>query len=251
MPSGGRAMNTKIDFKALAAELAALERQGKGHGEDLLIARVLHNMSPTKWAEFCKAYPASNWGAIPVSSLSSDHLEKNIALMGQELRNAVCAEKFTEEVGRELLRMARVGGELSLICTELQNATPELDELMVSVLRKNLETCDSLASDTTGRPLLLLPGTGPVRSRHLAEQFQKDFEAEHSAHSNDAHLVLGVVSIAQGEKATADELVQKVHDALHLAFREHNRLYQFVPEALDERSTLVHSEEKRFLFFGG
>ena len=250
-------MSTKINFKALAAELAELERQGKGHGEDLLIARVLHNMSPKRWEEFCQAYPASNWGAIPLSSLQLEHLaetDNDMELLGDDLIHAIYAEKFTEQVERELIRLGRVGGELSVICTQIHHDTPveqtdELDEAMISVLRSSLETCDSMASDKTGRPLLLLPGTGPVRSRHMAEQYQKDFAATVKT-PDEVHLVLGIVSIGQGENISAQELVEKVQKALSIALTKPNFLYQYVPETLDERSTLVHSDEKRFLFFG-
>lgn len=253
-------MNKTINFKALAAELAALEKQGKGHGEDLLIARVLHNMSPKRWEEFCKAYPASNWGALPVSSLPLTQMadaESDVYLLGDELRYAISAEKFVEQVDRELLRMQRVGGELSVLATALNTNTEEtsslseLEKALADLLQDNLENCDSMAPDTQGHPLLLLPGTGPVRSRHLAEQMQKDYAKTVAKLHKKAHLAIGLVSIAQGEKIAAQTLVDKAKKALNKALTSKNYLHQIGPEALDERSTLVHSDEKRFLFFGG
>ncbi|MBQ9536903.1 MAG: hypothetical protein IJU79_03830 [Desulfovibrionaceae bacterium] len=252
-------MNKTINFKALAAELAALEQQGKGHGEDLLIARVLHNMSPKRWEEFCQAYPASNWGAIPVSSLPVTHMADDAqiqanSLLEDELRYAICAEKFVEQVERELLRMQRVGGELSVLATCIASPCPsthqDLDQALAQLLQANLEPCDSMAPDTEGNPLLLLPGTGPVRSRHLAEQIQKDYARTVAHLDAQATLLIGLVSIAQGEKVAAQALVDKAHTALKKARTARNHLHQIGPEALDERSTLVHSDEKRFLFFG-
>ena len=164
-------MDKNIDFKALAAELAALEHQGKGQGEDLLIARVLHNMSPTRWKEFCKAYPASKWGALPVSSLPlskmADEEKDSTCLWGDRLKYA------------ELVRMARVGGELSIFCCDVMPVEKEnsiysaLEDLLVHTLRDFMEPCDSIATDCEGHPLVLLPGTGPIRSRHLCEKLQK------------------------------------------------------------------------------
>ncbi|MBR4742272.1 MAG: hypothetical protein IK079_05185 [Desulfovibrio sp.] len=250
-------MNTLIDFKALAKELAALEKQGKGHGEDLLIARVLHNMSPVRWKEFCQAYPASNWGALPVSSLSLDQIaddDHSGYLLGDELKHAIGAEKFIEQLDRELVRMGRVGGELSLLCADVvginQPCAQENQEIMVRVLRAKIEACDSIATNKDGQPLMLLPGTGPVRSRHMAETLQKNYQSQRT--ENDAsHLALGLLSIDLTEKSSAQELVNKVTNALHTAQKTPPYLFQIGPEALNERSTLVHSDEKRFLFYGG
>ncbi|MBQ7456820.1 MAG: hypothetical protein IJS54_04380 [Desulfovibrio sp.] len=254
-------MDKNIDFKALAAELAALERQGKGKGEDLLIARVLHNMSPSRWKEFCKAYPASKWGAVPVSSLNLSHMadeEKDAGfLWGDELKYAIMAEKFTEQVERELLRMARIGGELSILSCAIPPAAKQcslhtaLEELLIKILKNTLEPCDSLATDGEGHPLVLLPGTGPIRSRHLCEQLQNQYANESKKLYPDVFVSMGVVSIAQGEKRSAEDLVARVASALQKAQTEASHLHQIGPETLDERSTLVHSDEKRFLFFGG
>lgn len=253
-------MDKNIDFKALAAELAALEKQGKGQGEDLLIARVLHNMSPTRWKEFCKVYPASKWGAVPVSSLPISQMadeEENAYLWGDELKYAIMAEKFTEQVGRELLRMARVGGELSIFCCQLMPIKKDakiyltLENLLVSILKDALEPCDSIATDVKGNPLVLLPGTGPIRSRHLCERLQQKYASESKKISPGIFISMGVVSIAQGEKSSAEDLVNRVSVALLKARNETTHLHQIGPETLDERSTLVHSDEKRFLFFGG
>ena len=251
-------MNKNINFTALAAELAALEKQGKGHGEDLLIARVLHNMSPSRWKEFCSCYPASNWGAVPVSSLPlaefADREESEN--FGDELVYAISAEKFTAQVDRELVRLNRTGGEISLINAKVLSRTEsarskELRELMIELLRKHLEPCDSMATDQIGNPLIVLPGTGPVRSRHLAEQLQREYSKKMTQLDVSAFLTIGLVSIAQGEKIAAEDFVQKVLQALEKAVDERTHLYQIGPEALDERSSLVHSDEKRFLFFGG
>jgi len=255
------AMDKNIDFKALAAELAALEKQGKGQGEDLLIARVLHNMSPSRWKEFCKAYPASKWGAVPVSSLPitqmADEEKDSAFLWGDELKYAIMAEKFTEQVDRELLRMSRIGGELSICCCAVmpikkENATHAvLEKLLISILKDSLEPCDSLAADVQGHPLVLLPGTGPIRSRHLCEQVQKRYDKEATKISPGVFVTIGVVCIAQGEKISAANLVARVSNALLKARNESSHVHQIGPETLDERSTLVHSDEKRFLFFGG
>ncbi|MBO4334533.1 MAG: hypothetical protein J5846_01690 [Desulfovibrio sp.] len=252
-------MNKNIDFKALAAELAELEKQGKGRGHDLLIARVLHNMSPARWKEFCKAYPASKWGALPVSDLPlsqmADADKDNELLLGEELKRAIVAEKFTAQVERELVRMRRSGGELSLVACTLcprpcDKTEAGLWELLGDLLKTHLEPCDSMAQDLHGQPLVLLPGTGPVRSRHFCEQVQKAYSRAAKKISRNILLCMGLVSIGQSEKDSAEKLVAKASEALHLACEEQGHLHQIGPENLDERSTLVHSEEKRFLFFG-
>ncbi|MCR5813004.1 MAG: hypothetical protein K6G15_00735 [Desulfovibrio sp.] len=252
-------MNKTIDFKALAAELAELEKQGKGRGHDLLIARVLHNMSPARWKEFCKAYPASKWGALPLSELPlsqmADADKDNELLLGEELKKAIVAEKFTAQVERELVRLQRTGGELSLVASTLQPKPQDkneaaLWELLGNLLKKHLEPCDSMAQDLHGQFLTLLPGTGPVRSRHFCEQVQKAYTKAAKKISQNVFLCMGLVSIGQGENESAEKLVQRASQALQLALEERGHLHQIGPELLDERSTLVHSDEKRFLFFG-
>ena len=244
-------MNKNIDFRALAQELAELEKQGKGRGHDLLIARVLHNMSPARWKEFCKAYPASKWGALPVSELPLGEIPDD-QLLGEELKKIIVAEKFTAQVEQELVRMRRTGGELSLVACTLSPRPTEkaakLWDLVDKLLQKHLEPCDSLAQDVHGQPIVLLPGTGPVRSRHFCEEVQKAYAK--SSKTRDVLLCMGLVSIAQGEKDSAEELIARTTEALHLACTEQDHLHQIGPETLDERSTLVHSDEKRFLFFG-
>ncbi|MCR4665959.1 MAG: hypothetical protein K5657_01555 [Desulfovibrio sp.] len=251
-------MKKNIDFKALAEELAALEKQGKGKGHDLLIARVLHNMSPDRWAEFCKAYPSSNWGAIPLSELALSHMadsDANAALLEEELQNAIITEKFTEQLERELLRLERFGGELSMFSCMVHDAgekcLSKLKKTLISILRENVESCDSMALDAKGHPLVLLPGAGPVRSRHLCETLQTSFAKRTKRQGQEAELVLGLVSIGHTEKISADGLLSRVEEALTKALAEPSRIFQIGPELLDERSTLVHSDEKRFLFFGG
>ena len=172
------------------------------------------------------------------------------------LIGALSAELFAAQLSRELLRLARNGGGLSLIlaalserrrlCVALGDGTVKrLERLLAETLRDNLDACDSLGDIAPGRYALLLPGMGQLKARPL-------FPTGGISAGTGASCALGIVCVSQGAEGRALDLLSKADTALNTAIQQENgHIHQEAPTPLGERTTLVHSSEKRFLFFGG
>ena len=123
--------------------------------------------------------------------------------------------------------------------------------LLGDILQSNLEICDSLGLTKQGHPTILMLGAGQFRARNLAESIQREFAKKASKICKGAACVVGIVGMCQGEKLDAHDLLERLADSLNSAMQDERHICQIGPESLDARSTLVHSSEKRFLFFGG
>lgn len=245
-------------FDELASQLRSLDETAGSNGKGMLVARYVAHLSSSDWQEFRKTFPNSSWGALPVEApIVGKFADMTPETWGPQLLLALSAEAFIVQIKRELARLARLGGELSLV-----GALPiapkahdgQLEELMAllgEILQDNLEICDSLGLTNMGHPALLLLGAGQFRARNLAESIQQDFTKKASKICKGARCALGIVGMCQGEKLEAQELLERLGSSIERAKGEKGHIFQIVPESLDARSTLVHSSEKRFLFFGG
>ncbi|MCR5563472.1 MAG: hypothetical protein K6F46_08935 [Desulfovibrio sp.] len=251
-------MSKNTDLDALAAELSSLGADTASGQNDLLVARVLRGISQRRWKEFCNAHAMNHWGAVPVSSLPVTRLADLGADAGPpaDLVYALMAEVFTRQLQRELTRLSRTGGELSLVCarpladTEDEALLAKLERALADSMHARLDSCDSLAIDEHGHPMALLPGTGPMRVRHMAEQVQQDLSKAFRKISPKATCAVGIVCTGQGDEITPVDLIGQVHAALAEAPRQKDRIRLLLTKSLDDRATMVHSDEKRFLFFG-
>ncbi|MBO4313911.1 MAG: hypothetical protein J5838_06400 [Desulfovibrio sp.] len=251
-------MSKNTDLDALAAELSSLGADTGSGKSDLLVARVLRGISQRRWKEFCNAHAMNHWGALPVSSLPVTRLADLGADAGAPsgLVYALMADVFTRQLQRELTRLSRTGGELSLVCarpladTEDEALLARLEKALADSMHARLDSCDSLTLDEHGHPMALLPGTGPVRVRYMAEQVQQELSAAARKICPGGTCALGIICAGQGEELSPDRLIEQVHAALAEAPRQKDRIRLLLTKSLDDRATMVHSDEKRFLFFG-
>ena len=129
----------------------------------------------------------------------------------------------------------------------------------MTALQQCREACDSLGCTGQGRYALLLPGVSVLRARLMAEQLQKTFAvlaaealAALKCKSGPAAVcALGIACVDQGGRPSPSALLQQAEKALTEALQKHGHICVAGGAALDKRATLVHSSEKRFLFFGG
>ncbi len=245
-------------FDELANQLRSLDIASGSDGKGMLVARYVAHLSPSDWQEFRRTFPGSSWGALPVDApIVGKFGDMTPETWGPQLLLTLSAEAFAVQIKRELARLARIGGELSIV-----GALPiapkanegQLEKLMTllgDTLQDNLEICDSLGLTKMGHPAMLLLGAGQFRARNLAESIQKDFAKKASRICKGACCALGIVGMCQGEKLEAQDLLERLATSLEKAKEEKGHIFQIAPESLDSRSTLVHSSEKRFLFFGG
>ncbi|MDE5878737.1 MAG: GGDEF domain-containing protein [Desulfovibrio sp.] len=256
--------------------------QGEDAGappDALLVARVVRGFSREGWQEFCRAYPLSQWYALPVpdevatgvrvADLRADPACATRPGPGDVLLGALGSSMFVAQLERELLRLGRHGGGLSLVAVALaerrrlttalgEGTVARLERLLGETLQGMLEACDSLGSAGKGRYVLLLPGMGQLRTRRFAEAIQAAFaEAARPffptggiTAGSGAACALGVIHIGQERGPQAKELLGRAEAALDAALSQDEGFIHQETSGF-QAPTLVHSGEKRFLFFGG
>ena len=175
-------MSNNADFESLARELRALRESGNTDEESrsretMLVMRLVRGFSSQRWQEFCRLFPLSQWCALPVADVlpsarladlgpdvQAHHLPE---IPTSALAMALNAELFTSQLSRELLRLSRSGGDLSLLCTSVLpsaagDGQEKLEQVLAASLRLCLEACDSMGSLRRGRYAAILPGMGRI-----------------------------------------------------------------------------------------
>lgn len=252
----------------------------EGAGPDaLVVARVVRGFSREGWQEFCRAYPLSQWYALPVpdeiatgvrvADLRADPGCATRPGPGDVLLGALGGNMFAAQLERELLRLSRHGGGLSLVAAGLaerrrlttalgEGTVARLERLLGETLQGMLEACDSLGSAAPGRYVLLLPGMGQLRTRRFAETVQAAFADAARPFfptggitaGSGAACGLGVIHVGQERAQGAQDLLRRADEALDAALaQDEGFIHQETSGS--HGSTLVQSGEKRFLFFGG
>ncbi|WP_297849022.1 GGDEF domain-containing protein [uncultured Desulfovibrio sp.] len=279
-------MSKHAEFESLARELRTLREHAACDAAEeqadnaMLVVRLVRGLSRQRWQDFCRAFPLSQWCAMPmpdaapeahVADLRADAQQQAPLVMPEALVGTLSAELLMAQLQRELLRQARSGGNLSLLCAALserrrlcvalgEGTVKRLERLLAESLRDKLEACDSMGDLGHGRYMALLPGLGQLKARCLAERLQADFAEQARplfptggiSAGAGAQCALGVVCVGRGEQQDASDLMDKAAAALNVALeQEAGHIQQEVSTPLGDRTTLVHSSEKRFLFFGG
>lgn len=272
-------MSKHADFDSLAEELQALHEAGGVSAEAVVVARLLHGFSLEDWRAFRRRYPAEHWCALPV---------QNMALSGQrqdrrapksrtakarhvpvrQLTNILTDGLVAAQIDRELLRLKRTGGDLCVLAAtpcnsealarQSGNIGGELERLLHSCLLSLAEECDSAGNLGDSCHVLLLPGVSRLRARLMAEELQRSFTAQAatiaSARTGEATLscAVGVVCITSAETMAGPSALDKAIQALNTALaQKQGHIFLAENTALEDHASLVHSKEKRFLFFGG
>lgn len=271
--------------KSLAQELtdlpAALDTaQTPQNGESVILARMVSGLTCAGWKEVCQTGPFTQWFALPVAVAQDapedvEMLQANSAQLlpvspFREVRGALTKSMFISLLKRELLRIARNNGSLSLVAATLANrreitaalgetAVQKLDSLLGTTLLDHMEACDALGLSRKGVFICSLPGVGQLAARHFAESSQEAFNEVARPLCPDSingaagcSCAIGIVNIMQGESCAANDLMRRARIALEAALLKPGaNIHQEAPLAPFEGTTLVHSSEKRFLFFGG
>lgn len=220
-----------------------------GTGMLCLSVRTLEKKMSLKWIR---------GGGLPVSPF-------------REVAGALTRSMFANLLQRELLRLARNGGSMSIVAATLfgrkdvlaalgSRTADRLDALLGSTLLSRLDMCDALGLPRKGLFMCSLPGVGQLAARHFAENAQKAFAvaarpffpAGGLSAGTGGSCAIGIVNIMQGDSCTVAELFKRARASLDAALRkEGGHIHQESALAPFEGTTLVHSSEKRFLFFGG
>ena len=265
------AMSNNADFDDLLTELRELrDAQATDEGPELLVLRRVHGMTPERWQAFRRRYPNSRWGALPlndsaVTQALSDIMDRSssdlcpdacppLRATDHVLARMLCSELFLAQMERDLQRLQRGGGQLSFICVDLtdearagERCTQIMTEL-AGIVAQALEPCDTLGALPERGIALMLPGIGPLRARALAMRLR-----ERHLHESQPGDTCGfaVLSLAQPARITVRELLERIPPLLDRARARTDSVQFEAVNTTGQPDTLVQSQEKRFLFFGG
>ncbi|MBD5553575.1 MAG: GGDEF domain-containing protein [Desulfovibrio sp.] len=268
----------------LAAELAAMPKalatvNFSGNGHAVILARLVRGLSRENWEEASSEHALGQWQALPVPAAAENDEEleclQKISCRQlpvspfREVSGALTRSMFINLLQRELLRLSRNGGSLSIISASLINRRKiseeegedkllKLDALLGATLLARMDACDALGLARQGLFICSLPGIGQLGARRFAETAQSAFKDSaksimgQQGGESGAKCALGIINILQGEACAPADLLKRSRATLEVALRKSGGyIHQESAMAPFEGTTLVHSSEKRFLFFGG
>lgn len=274
-------MSKNTGSENLAWELAALPRALESvnfakSSQAVILARLVRGLSCESWQKASEGEPLSQWHALPVPAEAENDEEleelQSAYKSGlpvspfREVEGALTRSMFISLLQRELLRLSRTGGSLSLISASVvdrralveklgESAVCRLDALLGRTLLSRLDACDALGLIRKGNFVCSLPGLGQLAARNFAETAQAAFQDTGRSmlgEENNLTCAFGVVNILQGESCSPTDLLKRARATLEVAQRKQSgHIHQEAAIAPFEGTTLVHSSEKRFLFFGG
>lgn len=275
------AMNKNERLDKLAEELetldALLEQPADVEGQSVILSRLLKGVSRDSWLSTRKKHRLKEWHAIPANGVE-DFWEEGLVLNTgdevpvtpfQEIRGLITRSMFAEALKRELKRLARNGGTLSLLSVGLVDKAAleksygaarlgHLEALLASVFLSFMDLCDSVGVLRKGQFLCCLFGLGQLAARNLAEKAQAEFLRKISStmpefrpvEAAPVQCAVGIVNIAQGEDGNIKTLINRSSFALEMAIERNGHIFQESSSSPLENATLVQSSEKQFLFFG-
>lgn len=242
----------------------------------VFLAKMIQGVSCEDWRAKHAGDKSDGWSAFPAPDAGdAEELAYGDGTLPvspfREVRGALTSGMFGKLLNRELARLTRNGGCLSLISagvadekrlfTALGNGTVKrLETLLGVTLLERLDPCDSLGVLRKGQYVVSFPGMGQLAARSLAEKIQASFEEAARPYfpagginaGAGAVCAIGIINIPQGEGGEVPDLIKRAKTALELALtRQKSHIHQESPLASFENTTLVQSNEKRFLFFGG
>lgn len=265
-------MSSSADFDDLLAELRDLrDAQAADAAPELLVLRRVHGMTPERWQAFRRRYPNSRWGALPLNDSAvtralSGLMDKSssdfcpdacppLRASDHLLARMLCSELFRAQMERDLQRLQRSDGQLSLVCMDLTDearAGARCSHIMVrlaDLAAQSMDACDTLGALPERGIALLLPGFGPLRARALAMRLRERFLNE--SQPGDA-CGFAVLTLAQSARITVKDLLERISPLLDRArARTDSVHFEAVNTTAGQPDTLVQSQEKRFLYFGG
>lgn len=275
-------MSKNIGPEELAQEFAALQKvmEPINPGDQdsaIILARIVHGLSSEDWKKASKDYPLSQWQALPLADSEETEVTKpkhSTSLPVSPFREAqglLTKATFLNLLKRELLRLGRIGGSLSIIGAALANrqetttalgvnAVGRLEDMLGRILLANLEACDGISLASSGAYLCSLPGLGQLAARRFAEKASEEFIEEARPFfpaggigaGQGCACAMGIVNILPGDVCNAKDLIKRAKATLEIALaKPGSRIHQETAVTPLSGPTLVHSSEKRFLFFGG
>lgn len=259
------------------ALLAAARKQGvTSPDQSLAVARLVPGMSPEQWHAFAASNNLSDWLVLQLGSTSCANLrdlQQVVEEMARQrdtdsLTGLANRRAFTRRLETELERSLRVKNEVSLIVLDLDHFKKVNDtyghpcgdtvlQELAKLLLHSVRAYDVAARLGGEEFALLLPGANLYKAQALAERLLATLSRTvincQGAEPFSVTFSAGVSCCSGAAPCTADALLQQADKALYAAKNAgRNRVHAYRAEGVTpaERATLVHSNEKQFLFSG-
>ncbi len=277
-----RVSETSPEAQKLLKELRRLhgalahDAEPRGVKSLLMVARVIEGMDLASWQRLCAETLLEGWCAVELDPEGESGLTCRLTHLADEtvltdntdaLTGALNAAPLLRQLEMEVNRAHRGRSELSLVSFALdnigdilrthgQNGLHQAGLELIRCIRMGTQPCDSLGRLGPGQYVLILPGAGAFKAQAMTERISKIYattplRCDHETFH--ARFSAGIAS-GTGSTLTAESLLEQAVAALKSV--QHSgggsvRVCRRPEHPLSERKTLVHSDEKRFLFSGG
>ncbi|GFM35397.1 GGDEF domain-containing protein [Desulfovibrio psychrotolerans] len=277
---------TKGELKDLSGELEQLRRLLVSHAAELkdencsqqtlvAITRIVPGLTGEKWDELAAAHGLGDWMALGLDATSCanllrlqkaleelTHQTEHDALTGLANRRA-----FTRHMRMEMERVERSNGQVSIAVLDIDDfkqvndtyghaCGDEVLRVLAQVMRENIRAYDVAARIGGEEFALILPGAAALSAKALVERMLEAFRTRSflCPPSPPFHCTFscGVSCIRSKSLISSNKLLELADMALYEA-KAHGKNRVHVArqqEASFDRSTMVHSNEKQFLFSG-
>lgn len=239
----------------------------------LLVARLLRPPAAKDWKRLAALPEFKNWIALPVESRdfpALTALQDRLDTLAHQsdhdpLTGLVNRRGFDRIFKAELDRAKRQNLHLSLAVVDVDHFKSVNDRFghpcgdlvlkeLAGILAADKRVYDTAARTGGEEFALILPGAGPRRAGAVVDRMLDVFRSRRFECESDLFSVTfsaGIAHAKGGLNTTAEEFVKLADKALYQAKAEgRNRIVSVKAEAVEHwaRTTMVRSEEKRFLF---
>uniref|UniRef100_B8DKT4 diguanylate cyclase n=2 Tax=Nitratidesulfovibrio vulgaris TaxID=881 RepID=B8DKT4_NITV9 len=244
-------------------------------GPLLAVARLFPGMTRHRWLALAEEHGLRQWFAIDLdksTNFNLRELQKAVEELTHQrdhdpLTGLMNRRAFLRQVELELQRVHRGGAELCLAMLDLDDFKRVNDtwghacgdlvlRRMADLLRDATRAYDVAARIGGEEFVLLLPGASPMRAQALLERLLQDMRDETFECRDETFRISFSAGIAGCKGATvcrAEELLDRADKALYEAKasgKARVRVHRLPGVPDYDRSTMVQSDEKQFLFSG-
>ncbi|MBP9943391.1 MAG: GGDEF domain-containing protein [Desulfomicrobium sp.] len=259
---------------ALLDELEGLEKELALPSASPQVAALVRLIrSDPSWSERLRSRNLDQWIVLPLRSDKfpalvrlKEHIERLTFLQGQDPLTGLANRRgFDQTMAMEVERASRFKTPLTLCIMDLDNFKAVNDthghpcgdtviKALASILLDEMRMIDTAARIGGEEFALLLPGTGQARALVLLQRIQaivRDKEIECETARLRITVSMGVASYRGKLAPDPVKLLAEADKALYRAKRSGKNRIEAAP-ILDlvhgEEQSLVHQNEKRFLF---
>ncbi len=220
-----------------------------------VIAKLMSNLDKNVWEEVRKSTLSEGWCALefnPQSNFAKASLhvisdeEDDTVHSPQMMEHLLLTNSFFKQLEQEIVRSKRTNTFVTLVQFAVRDAQVDLEEvtrILFAAIKFYGADCDCLGVLDTNIFALILPGANAFKAQVIVEDVLTFCQGK------GLQLHVGIASHV-GTEGTLKDFLEHAHMALLEAQHKQKVLciYKKPSKTHEDRQTLVHSHEKRFLF---